>query len=403
MKNLVIIGLILLVVFILVGKDLLIRLTGNSPEAPVCKPLKIVRNDISLRISGRGILKPKQKIAINSKRAGQVHSIRVREGQQVTKGQRLIKIIPEERFELEFHDIQLRLYNAQLLKSAAEKNLERQRKLFSEGLVALIKVEAAEEAYIKAVRRLNMIKKQSKMFEKETGQKISDLVDINTTSKPIYTYITAPISGTIIEINTRTGENVKPNLSVNPNANKQNLLTVADLNQCLVEYKVNEIDINKLRIGQEAEIWSDTYPESVFQGTIYTISATASPQLRPDFRERSDKNYFTVNVLLKKLDPRLRPGMSSRIRVTYKKFKDIPVVPVETVVSDDDGDFVFLLKSGDYIRQKVSTGVSDENYVEIKSDLPEGSLICDRPMAMLEWEELQKMNQKQSILEKILN
>jgi RND family efflux transporter MFP subunit len=404
LKKVVIISLIVVVVIILLGKNVLEILSNTGPEPPDCRPLPVKRGVISLRISGRGLIKPMRSVVVRTRSPGQVQEVLVQQGQRVTKGQRLFKIKPLISFAHKLSDLKLRLDSARFRMKATEKNLERQRKLYSEGLVALMAVESAQESYTHALRQVNVIEEAVRAFEEEIGEKISNIGAEGQSNEPVYSYITAPITGTVIAIQTHVGETVPIQNSSFADSRNDGLLIIADLSQFQIEYKVSEIDINKIRIGQTAEIRPDSYPDLVLSGTIDTVSAHARPKITSGLPgQRTDMHYFTVTILLGRTDPRLKPGMSCRVSIIFEKKEDILLAPVEAVAKENGAEFVYTIESDSFVRKNITTGVSNNNFVEITSGLSEGTLLCGRPLVILEWEELRQTYQNRSFLEKIFN
>jgi len=384
LKKIIISGLLAIAFFAWFGYFTLELLSNHEPKPPTCKAVQIKRGDIHLKISGRGVIKPKQIVEIMPRRPGQVQRVMVKEGQNVRKGQKLIKIKPEPNYTLNLHDIKQHLNNSNIKLKIEKKNLERQKQLLLEGLVAQMKVEDAEKAYAAAVREANSALARSKIFKKETGLNL-DTPNNDSPASHIYLFITAPISGTVLDIDTNIGEIVTSNYSYyqyNP------LMIIADMSQFLIEYKLNEIDIDKIKIGQEAEIRLDSHPDTVLYGIITKVSAIASKSReRPDIIEQNDLVYFKVTILLNQSHIGLKIGMSCRVTIIYNKKENVLLAPVEAVAKNKGNKFIYTIKDGSFIRQNVITGISDENFVEIKSKLAEGTLLCSYPLTVLEWEE----------------
>ncbi len=401
MKKIILSCLLAIAIFVWLGDDVLELLSGHAPEQPTCQAVQIKRGDIYLKISGRGVIKPKQIIKVIPRKTGQILKIMVKEGQTVKKGQRLIKIKPETNYTLKLYDIKQGLTDSNVKLKTTKKNLERQKQLLSEGLVAQIKVEDAEKAYAAAVRGANAALARSKIFEKDTGIKIDDLkIDSPASIPQIFSYITAPISGTVLDISIHIGEIITPNPSFyqyNPP------IIIADMRQFLVEYEVNEIDVDKIKIGQVAEIRLDSYPDTVFYGSITKVPAIHSqPPDRPGIRRQSNLVFFKVTILLKRADIDLKIGMSCRVNIILKKIENIQLAPVEAIAKNNGKKFIYIMKNGSFIRQIVTTGVSDENFIEIKSKLADDTLLCNHPLTVLEWEEQRRIFNQQSFIEKIL-
>jgi len=414
LKKIVVFGLLMLIVVIFVRYYTLDELSNKGREIPPCKTVSARRGDISLQVSGRGKITPRRIIKVKTKIAGKIKEIMVKEGEQVAEDQCLVKIETEPHFVFDLAEIRLRLRNARLRKKASEKNLARQRKLYEEGLVALTTVENAEVAYSTAVTEVNMALERLKVFEQQTGHKLSDRRDGNSHGELIHTYVTAPISGTVMKINRWPGEIITSGIYSQPDLEDKSILVLADLSKCLVECKLSEIDIDKIRVGQAAEVRLESFPEMVYHGRIQKVSSIATtwemagvpgrvgPRERAIGRERAGLSHFDVKIVLKNADPKLRIGMSCRVSILIKEKKGLLLAPVEAVAKEDGEEFVYVMEPQPFHRQRVTTGLSNESFIEITSGLTEGSLLCNRPLALLEWQELRQIKEKRSFIEKIL-
>lgn len=414
MKKIVLFGLLMLILVALVRYYALDELSNKEQEIPPCKTVSARRGDISLKVSGRGKITPRRIVKVKTKIAGKIKEIMVKEGEQVAEGESLVEIETEPRVALDLAEIRLRIRNARLKKKASEKNLARQRKLYEEGLVALMKVEKAEVAYSIAVAELNMALERLKVFEQETGQKLSDRRDGNSPGELIHAYVTAPISGTVMKINRRPGEIITPGISSQPDLEDNSILILADLSKCLVECKLSEIDIDKIRVGQAAEVRLESFPEMVYHGRIQKVSSIATtremagvpgrfgPREGAIGWERAGLSHFDVEIVLKNADPKLRIGMSCRVSILIKEKKGVLLAPVEAVAREDGEEFVYVMEPQSFHRQRVTTDLSNESFIEITSGLTERSLLCDRPLALLEWQELRQIKEKRSFIEKVL-
>lgn len=414
MKKIVVFGLLMLILVALVRYYALDELSNKGQEIPLCRAVAIRRGDISLQVSGRGKTRPRRIVYVKTKIAGKIKEIMVKEGEQVAEGESLVEIETEPHFVFDLAEIRLRVRNARLKEKASEKNLVRQRKLYEEGFVALMTVEKAEVAYSIAVAELNMALERLKVFEQETGQKLSDRGDGNSPGELIHAYVTAPISGTVIKINRRPGEIITPRISSQPHLEDQSILILADLSKCLVECKLSEIDIDKIRVGQAAEVQLESFPQMIYHGKIKKISSIATDREMTGIQgrvsgperfgpwERSRLSHFDVEIELENGDPKRRVGVSCRVSILIKEKKGVLLAPIEAVAKEDGEEFVYVMEPQSFSRQRVTTGMSNESFIEITSGLTEGALLCDRPLALLEWVELRQMKKERSFMDKIL-
>ena len=136
-----------------------------------------------------------------------------------------------------------------------------------------------------------------------------------------WTTIRAPISGTITTLELEEGEIVTSGRSAF--SQSPPLMTISDLSQMVVKTYINEVDMEKLKMDQLAEIKSDTYKGRIYQGRVVEIS--------PIGVERD--NIISFEIMIEVIDspPELRPGMSTDVDIVTYEEKAVLLVPIEAV------------------------------------------------------------------------
>jgi multidrug efflux pump subunit AcrA (membrane-fusion protein) len=142
--------------------------------------------------------------------------------------------------------------------------------------------------------------------------------------------------------------------------------TLPDLSSMISRTYVNEIDISKIKVGQEVRIGVDAFPEKEYTGNITDV-ANIGEQL-----PNTDAKVFEIVIQINESDPILRPSMTTSNKIITATFDDTLFVPLETIQSDDSIPFVYTTKS---VKQIVVLGPSNENEVIIEHGLEEGDEI----------------------------
>jgi len=142
--------------------------------------------------------------------------------------------------------------------------------------------------------------------------------------------------------------------------------TLPDLSSMISRTYVNEIDISKIKTGQEVRIGVDAFPEKEYTGTITDV-ANIGEQL-----PNTDAKVFEVVIQINESDPILRPSMTTSNKIIIATFEDTLFVPIETIQSDDSIPFVYTTKGA---KQVVVLGPSNENEVIIEHGLEAGDEI----------------------------
>jgi HlyD family secretion protein len=138
-----------------------------------------------------------------------------------------------------------------------------------------------------------------------------------------------------------------------------------------VRARVNQADMNDLRVGQHVQVGLDAYPDLVFTGTIDQISpigqqSTLSPKVRS----------FIVLVLVKEAHPNLMPDLTASLDVQLERTPGVIVVPRDAVVMEGEHAFVRVQRGGRFERQDVTLGAMNTHQVVVTGGLQEGVTVA---------------------------
>lgn len=137
---------------------------------------------------------------------------------------------------------------------------------------------------------------------------------------------------------------------------------------------VNEIDIRKIRKGQNVAVGFDAIPDKVLKGTVMEVANMGEQ------RPNSDSKVFEVIVQIQDADTMLRPAMTTSNNIMIQKEQHALYLPLECLHGQDSVSFVFSRHQGKIIRKEVETGLVNENHVQILSGLlPEDQIYISMP------------------------
>lgn len=173
--------------------------------------------------------------------------------------------------------------------------------------------------------------------------------------------IFAPQSGMVIYKKEWGGEKRKVGSSINPW--DMSVATLPDLSSMISKTYVNEVDISKVKEGQDVRIGVDAFPERGYTGEVTSV-ANVGEQL-----PNTDAKVFEVLVRLEQSDTILRPAMTTSNEIITQTFEDVNFIPLESVHANDSLSFVYLPTKS---KQIVLLGAANENYVIVKQGLDEG-------------------------------
>lgn len=185
--------------------------------------------------------------------------------------------------------------------------------------------------------------------------------------------IDAPISGTIVDKKVKAGDK----LSANDTA-MQNLCTIYDMSYLEMKLNVDELKIRSLEVGQEVEITADAVPGETYKGVISSILVAGTTA--------NGSTSYPVTVRIDDMGE-LLPGMNATAKITTASVKNVLALPNAALVR---GSYVLVTKDSPsaanaetsmtapdgYVYVKVATGISDDDYIEVKSGLQEGDTIA---------------------------
>lgn len=199
-------------------------------------------------------------------------------------------------------------------------------------------------------------------------------LQMSSAEKTISHYtIDAPISGTIVDKKVKAGDK----LSANDTA-MQNLCTIYDMSYLEMKLNVDELKIRSLEVGQEVDITADAVPGETYKGVISSILVAGTTA--------NGSTSYPVTVRIDDMGE-LLPGMNATAKITTASVKNVLALPNAALVR---GNYVLVTKDSPsaanaetsmtapdgYVYVKVTTGISDDDYIEVKSGLQEGDTIA---------------------------
>jgi len=303
---------------------------------------RLIYNELKVN----GVVTPdvNRSVPVLSLAGGRVVDIRAKLGDDVTKGQVLLRINSPDVSQA-FSDYQ----KDQADEVLARRQQERSETLLARGAIAQRDLEAAEDVEQKAKVDLATAAEHLRVLGADVSH-ASPIVDVKS-----------PISGTIVEQNITGGTGVR---SID---NSPNLFTVADLSRVWVLCDVYENNLAQVRLGDFAEVRLNAYPDQALKGRVSNISRVLDPSTR------------TAKVRLELDNERrqMRAGMfaTATFRSQSKQLRSL--VPAKAVLRLHDKDWVFRAEGGHRFRRiEVQAGrVSSDGFQEVIAGLAPGDQI----------------------------
>ncbi len=301
---------------------------NKDEEKTVLIPVEVAtvtQDQIAAFLTGTATLEAEEEAEVVAKTAGIVEKILVEEGMFVQKGQVLAKL------EEDMLAIEVEKARADLNK--LENDFERNRKLFQKNLISKEEFENTR-------------------FQYEAQKAAFEMAKLNLE----YASIRAPITGVVANRYIKTGNMVSVN---------QPVFKIVDFQHLIANLFVPEVEIQKIQVGQRAELTFDATNGTVFEGIVERISPIVDP----------NSGTVKVTVAVKDGKAHVKPGMFARVRIIYDIHPNSLLIPKQAVLSEDGDEVVFTVKDSLAIKKVVKTGYTSEALVEIVEGLSLGDQV----------------------------
>ena len=333
--------------------------------------------DIRPSILASGLLAYLDEVNLTAELVAKVEEILVKEGDKVEKGQLLLRLDPEtyrnaiEREEASQRQSKISIERQRLALALAETRLKRGEELLGRQMIGQSEFDDLRNARDLASVELRSSQESLRRAEAILSEAREQLQK---------TDIRAPIGGTIVALPIKVGETAIPSTMSLAGAS---LMKIADTSAIQAELKVDEADIARIRMGQQAEVVAAAHQDTPLQGKVAQIAL--APSLEPGSQGRS----YQVDVLLDvPEDLGLRSGMSARADIFLGDGGKTLAVPVEAVVTEESEDgqikrFVWVDRDGSARKVEIETGLSDDRWEAVASGLDLGDRVIVGPAKTL--------------------
>jgi len=361
-KIIVVAGIVLLVA---VGTIIFYRIyvkekDNNKQEF---KTATVKRSSIIVKVTESGSVESETSVDVKSELTGEVKKISVKEGDSIKAGDSLALIQQETSQAQEVAQARASLKEAKLDLEAKEKDLKRTEGLHKKGFISQKELEDAKNSYKMSRITYELAKKRIWLIlgEEEGGASTS------LSSKSIETQIVkSPITGIVVNLNVEEGEIIT---SATSGSSKEGttLMTVADLDNLIVTANINEVDVNRIKVGQSCIIAFDAVRKKLYSGVVKKISLMGSEVQRII--------VYPTEIKILNPDSLIRLGMTADIDIIIDKAENVLVIPKQTLIKGKKNWGVIIIKNGNRLFQRVVTGIGDDINIEIKRGLKEGDTI----------------------------
>jgi membrane fusion protein (multidrug efflux system) len=283
-------------------------------------------SDVAAYYSGTATLEADQRATIVSQTTGVILETLVEEGDYVQQDQLLARI-ETDRYRLEVQRAAAEL-------NRLETDYKRKKELFDKKLVSAESFEQVSANY--------------------DGQKAAyDLAKLDLH----YTDIRAPFAGYISARMVSSGNLISQYKPV---------FSITSFEPLLAVLHVPERELSVLRKDLPVSVSVDAWPGKTFAGTVTRISPVVDPQT----------GTFRVTAEIVDQEGMLKPGLFGRVKVLYDTHANVPVIPRNAVIPEDDQSHVFVVADdGVASRRPVQLGYERDGLVEVLEGLSPGERV----------------------------
>jgi HlyD family secretion protein len=348
------------------------------------------RGDLKITVDATGVTEPITDIEVKSEATGRITEFYVQEGDKVKKGDLICKLdqrnqqlaLQQQELAVQSAKVaydqaqhpdaatnkatlengvqtaQAAVHSAQDSLDKAQAALQRIQTLHEKGYATDSELDQAQTAEVAAEAQLKTSKSNLDAAQTRLKQ-FSKSGNKNTVESARLTYeqakvqlaqaqkqvgdsvIVSPIDGIILEKDLDVGDSV---VSINSAfGNSQAIVKVADLSKMKVRTYVDEVDIGKISVGQDADVTVDAFPGKTFAGKVINIFPQGQTQTAT-----GGLVNFVVIVQVENKDGLLLGNMTSSVKIQAKTVKDALLIPLSATRAGDKPDttVVEVLKAG---------------------------------------------------------
>ena len=319
------VGVVVAIALIAIIATLVINAQPAGTNGPVTD--MVTEGTFTTTVEAKGQLKPISASVVSPSVDGTVEKINVQAGQSVNEGDVLMTIKNDE--------LDRNVAEAQRAVAAAQEDLANAQKA-----AAVAQADPAIDAGADAAAGTasSGATDTSAISSAQRNLASAQATLDQANAKVAERTVTAPSSGSIVELNAKVGATVTGGMIMgegDTNGGKQ-CMQIADLSKMKVTVQVGEKDIAKIAVGQSANVTYPAFPDIVSQGTVTAIASVANA----DSSSGSGGSVtFNVDILIESPDARLKPGMTAEVSVVTEKLDDVVMVPTMALMTEDGENY----------------------------------------------------------------
>lgn len=318
------------------------------------KEFTVQRGTFHIIVSANGTIIPIDRVEIKSKASGLVEELPVEQGDFVRSGDLIARLDQkDERAAVSQAQADYDIALAELKN--AESEFARRKKLYGENLISEEERDQIELSL--AIAKGKLVQATTSL--ERAQERLSESV------------VRAPIDGIILQKYVEKGQIIASGIS-NVSGGTP-IVDIADMSSVYVQAGVDEIDIGKITVGQNAAVSADAYPVLKFKGKIVRIA--------PEAKIEENVTLFNVIIEVENKEGKLKSGMNTSIEITIVEKENVLLIPTVVLQSPEQNtgkkrEYTVMLKqNNEYVPRKIELGLENFKDAEVLSGVKEGDIV----------------------------
>jgi len=308
---------------VLIGGTVAAVLRKKEPVITV-QTEKVSRHTLTELVVANGKIQPVTQVKISPEVSGEIIALPVKEGQNVKKGDLILKIKPDfyiasrNQAEASYNSSMSGLATAEANLAKAEAEFKRNEELFQRKLIS-------DSVFLEYRTTLDIMKAQLAGATHQVA--MSKALLARAEEELAKTTMVSPITGTISKLNSQLGERVVGTATMAGT----DVMIIADLNEMEARVDIGEIDVVLIQPGQHARLEVDAFKDRKLNGTVTEI-ANSSKGSAFSTGSTTEATKFEVRIRVTEKE-QFRPGMSVTAEIETRSRTNVLAVPIASVTT----------------------------------------------------------------------
>ncbi len=329
----------------------IVFLYKKSEKKPVVYKTKSpFKTNILKKTVATGSVVPRKEIEIKPQVSGIIQKVYVLPGQQIRKGDKIarIKIIPNM---VQLNEAESRLEKARINFKNAEREKNRQEKLFKDGIIPDADYQKLLLSFSNTKAELNAAENNLYLIKEGVTKK---------SGKATNTVIRSTIEGMVLSVPVKEGYSVIESNTFNAGTT---IAIVADMGDMIFQGKVDETEVGKIKTGMKLLLSIGAIEKEKFEAKLKYIS--------PKGTKENGAIQFEIKADVKLKESQfIRAGYSANADIVLDRRDSVLAIEESLLIFKNDSTFVEIeISPQKFERKLIKTGLSDGINIEVLSGL----------------------------------